>query len=185
MDTVNTELIRGHVDTIILNSLDERDRYGYEILDIISDLSEGRYEIKQPTLYSCLKRLEKQGFISSYFGDETQGGTPDDKAEVFMGNLLTELRAERRMILYNALNAQKRYTLEDGVFTITTADDASRAMLTEEHNLKTLEDAAEKLSKGTVKLVVAGGEEQKRVRHTAVDRAKLYDILGDRLRDKK
>ena len=119
------------------------------------------------------------------FDDETQGGTPDDKAEVFMGNLLTELRAERRMILYNALNAQKRYTLEDGVFTITTADDASRAMLTEEHNLKTLEDAAEKLSKGTVKLVVAGGEEQKRVRHTAVDRAKLYDILGDRLRDKK
>ena len=27
MDTVNTELIRGHVDTIILNSLEERDRY--------------------------------------------------------------------------------------------------------------------------------------------------------------
>ncbi len=74
MDTVNTELIRGHVDTIILNSLAERDRYGYEILDIISDLSEGRYEIKQPTLYSCLKRLEKQGFISSYFGDESNGG---------------------------------------------------------------------------------------------------------------
>ena len=74
MDTVNTELIRGHVDTIILNSLAERDRYGYEILDIISDLSEGRYEIKQPTLYSCLKRLEKQGFIESYFGDESNGG---------------------------------------------------------------------------------------------------------------
>lgn len=74
MDTVNTELIRGHVDTIILNSLAEQDRYGYEILDIISNLSEGRYEIKQPTLYSCLKRLEKQGFIESYFGEESNGG---------------------------------------------------------------------------------------------------------------
>ena len=74
MDTVNTELIRGHVDTIILNALMQRDRYGYEILDMISDLSEGRYEIKQPTLYSCLKRLEKQGFITSYYGDEAQGG---------------------------------------------------------------------------------------------------------------
>lgn len=74
MDSVNTELIRGHVDTIILKALIQRDRYGYEILDIISDLSEGRYEIKQPTLYSCLKRLEKQGFITSYYGDETQGG---------------------------------------------------------------------------------------------------------------
>ncbi len=74
MDTVNTELIRGHVDTIILNCLSEKDRYGYEILDIISDLSDGRYEIKQPTLYSCLKRLEKQGFITSYYGDESNGG---------------------------------------------------------------------------------------------------------------
>ncbi len=74
MDTVNTELIRGHVDTIILNAIMERDRYGYEILDIISNLSDGRYEIKQPTLYSCLKRLEKQGFITSYYGDESNGG---------------------------------------------------------------------------------------------------------------
>lgn len=74
MDTVNTELIRGHADTIILNVLLERDRYGYEILELISQNSEGRYAIKQPTLYSCLKRLEKQGFISSYFGDESNGG---------------------------------------------------------------------------------------------------------------
>ncbi len=74
MDTVNTDLIRGHVDTIILNAIMERDRYGYEILDIISNLSDGRYEIKQPTLYSCLKRLEKQGFITSYYGDESNGG---------------------------------------------------------------------------------------------------------------
>ena len=70
----NTELIRNHVDTIILRVLQQQDRYGYEILDIIDDLSEGKYAIKQPTLYSCLKRLEKQGFISSYFGDETHGG---------------------------------------------------------------------------------------------------------------
>ena len=72
--TVNTDLIRGHVDTIILRVLETQDRYGYEILEIIGTNSDGRYEIKQPTLYSCLKRLEKQGFISSYFGDESNGG---------------------------------------------------------------------------------------------------------------
>lgn len=74
MDNSNTEIIRGHVDTIILRVLEQRDRYGYEILELIDDASDGRYNIKQPTLYSCLKRLEKQGFISSYFGDETNGG---------------------------------------------------------------------------------------------------------------
>ena len=73
-NTVNTDLIRGHVDTIILRVLETQDRYGYEILEIIGTNSDGRYEIKQPTLYSCLKRLEKQGFITSYFGDESNGG---------------------------------------------------------------------------------------------------------------
>lgn len=71
--SVNSDLIRGHVDTIILNVLMEKDRYGYEILELIDEKSHGRYAVKQPTLYSCLKRLEKQGFISSYYGDETNG----------------------------------------------------------------------------------------------------------------
>lgn len=71
--SINSELIRGRVDTIILRSLEEQDRYGYEILDIICSLSDGKYAIKQPTLYSCLKRLEKFGFISSYLGDESNG----------------------------------------------------------------------------------------------------------------
>ncbi|MFA5449999.1 MAG: PadR family transcriptional regulator [Clostridia bacterium] len=74
MDTPNTELIRKRVDTIILNVLWEQDRYGYEILELISSKTKGKYVIKQPTLYSCLKRLEKQGFISSYYGDESHGG---------------------------------------------------------------------------------------------------------------
>lgn len=69
----NTDLIRSHVDTIIMRTLENQDRYGYAILDIIATLSDDKYVIKQPTLYSCLKRLEKQGFISSYAGVETNG----------------------------------------------------------------------------------------------------------------
>lgn len=74
MDTVNTELIRGHVDTIILRSLLDGDSYPYDILREISEKSEGRYELKQPTLYSSMKRLEKQGLITSYWGTESEGG---------------------------------------------------------------------------------------------------------------
>jgi DNA-binding PadR family transcriptional regulator len=32
-----------------------------------------RYELKEATLYSAYKRLEKDGLITSYWGDETQG----------------------------------------------------------------------------------------------------------------
>jgi DNA-binding PadR family transcriptional regulator len=33
-----------------------------------------QYELKETTLYSSYKRLEKDGYIKSYWGDETQGG---------------------------------------------------------------------------------------------------------------
>ncbi len=74
MDTnVNTDLIRDHVDSFIMRFLAEGDSYGYDIHKAISNATEGVYEIKQPTLYSCLKRLEKQGFITSYDGETSNG----------------------------------------------------------------------------------------------------------------
>ncbi|MDR0751356.1 MAG: helix-turn-helix transcriptional regulator [Christensenellaceae bacterium] len=74
MESPSIELVRGHADTIIMNILMERDRYGYEIIEIISTRSHGRYSIKQPTLYNALKRLEKLGFVESYYGEESNGG---------------------------------------------------------------------------------------------------------------
>lgn len=76
ISSVNSDLIRGNVTTIILGSLWNRDRYGYDILKEIEQKSEGQYKLKQPTLYNQLKRLEKQGLISSYEGDpdDTGGG---------------------------------------------------------------------------------------------------------------
>ena len=72
-NTVNTDLIRDHVDSFILRFLANGDSYGYDIHKAISNATEGVYEIKQPTLYSCLKRLEKNGFITSYDGQTSNG----------------------------------------------------------------------------------------------------------------
>ncbi|MDR3186318.1 MAG: helix-turn-helix transcriptional regulator [Christensenellaceae bacterium] len=74
MDSPSIELVRGHADTIIMNILMEQDRYGYEIIEIINERSHSRYSIKQPTLYNALKRLEKLGFVESYYGEESNGG---------------------------------------------------------------------------------------------------------------
>ena len=72
--TISTDLIRGHTDTIILNVLRQGDSYGYEIYKKIIRLSSSRYELKEATLYSAFRRLEQEGYILSYWGDETQGG---------------------------------------------------------------------------------------------------------------
>lgn len=69
--TINSDLIRGNINTIILKALYSGDRYGYDIIKEIEDKSHGQYILKQPTLYSCLKRLESQGFISSYWGEQS------------------------------------------------------------------------------------------------------------------
>lgn len=71
---ISSDLIRGHIDTIILKLLIKGDKYGYEISKLVHSGSNGRYELKEATMYSCLKRLEQEANITSYWGDETQGG---------------------------------------------------------------------------------------------------------------
>lgn len=71
---INSDLIRGHIDAIILKILRDGDNYGYEIMKAVSISSDNAYELKEPSLYTSLKRLEKQGHIISYWGDQSQGG---------------------------------------------------------------------------------------------------------------
>ena len=73
---ISADLIRGHINTIILRTLYERDKYGYEIIEEIESKSHGQYTLKQPTLYSALKRLESQGYINAYWKTDevSQGG---------------------------------------------------------------------------------------------------------------
>ncbi len=74
---------------LILYQLVEGDKYGYEIVKQIEDASNGCISIKQPTLYSVLKKLEHGRVISSYWQDSEIGGkrhyyklTPNGKAQL-------------------------------------------------------------------------------------------------------
>lgn len=71
--SIASDLIRGHTDTIILARLMGSDNYGYEINKSIYQKTGNRYEMKEATLYSAFRRLEKAGCIESYWGDETTG----------------------------------------------------------------------------------------------------------------
>ena len=70
----SADLLRGHTDTVVLSVLSKGDNYGYEIHKNIIDRLGGEYELKEATLYSSYKRLESDGCITSYWGDETLGG---------------------------------------------------------------------------------------------------------------
>lgn len=70
---ISSDLIRGHIDTIILYSLIDCDKHAQQISDAILSKSNNQYEINQATLYSSLKRLEKMGFVKPYWNDATDG----------------------------------------------------------------------------------------------------------------
>ena len=71
--SIASDLIRGHTDTIILARLMDGDNYGYEINKSIHQMTGGKYELKEATLYTAFRRLEQAGCISSYWGDELTG----------------------------------------------------------------------------------------------------------------
>ncbi len=73
-DPFAADLLRGHTDTIVLGALRRADRYGYEVHKAIREATGGKYEIKEATLYASFRRLERDGLVESYWGDETQGG---------------------------------------------------------------------------------------------------------------
>ena len=59
---------------ILLYHLKEGDKYGLELVEACKECSDDKIEIKQPTLYSILKKLEKSHFVSSYWKDSEIGG---------------------------------------------------------------------------------------------------------------
>lgn len=70
---MNSDLIRGHLESVILKLIIEQDRYGYEIANTISDRTNKQFIIKEATLYSIVTRLEKRALIESYIGEKTHG----------------------------------------------------------------------------------------------------------------
>ncbi|MEM9506445.1 MAG: PadR family transcriptional regulator [Cyanobacteria bacterium P01_E01_bin.35] len=55
----------------ILNALLFRERYGLEIMKAIAQASKGKKSIGFSSLYPNLRKLEKRGFVTSRWGDET------------------------------------------------------------------------------------------------------------------
>ncbi len=62
------------LNTLILNAIKSESKYGLEIIDEIKLKSNGEIILKQPSLYSALRRLESKGYVTSYWKDSELGG---------------------------------------------------------------------------------------------------------------
>lgn len=71
---IDKEVLKGHIDTIILTLLNQREMYGYELAKTVYEKTQENFELKEGTMYLAFKRLEKNGHIASYWGADTSGG---------------------------------------------------------------------------------------------------------------
>lgn len=70
---MRSDIIRGHLESIILRLILEKDRYGYEISKEISQRTNNRFQIKEATLYAVFQRLNRKELIESYYGTVSHG----------------------------------------------------------------------------------------------------------------
>lgn len=70
---LSSDVVRGFSDLMILYLLLDEPSYGYEISKMIRDLSQEKFVMKETTLYSAFKRLEQNGYVTSFSGKETSG----------------------------------------------------------------------------------------------------------------
>ena len=70
---ISSDLLRGYTDAIIMNRLKGQDGYGYQISKEVAAISGGKLELKEATLYTAFRRMEENGYIRSYWGDEATG----------------------------------------------------------------------------------------------------------------
>jgi DNA-binding PadR family transcriptional regulator len=65
MEKLSKELIGASSIPIILSILTKDESYGYEIIQNIKEISGGKIEFGEGTLYPVLHKLEKKGLIQS------------------------------------------------------------------------------------------------------------------------
>lgn len=69
---IDKGLLSGSTTTLILKLLEEKDRYGYEMIEALSEKSDHTFDLKAGTLYPILHGLEKNQLVESY---EEKAGT--------------------------------------------------------------------------------------------------------------
>lgn len=63
---IDKSLLTGSTTTLILKLLEEKDMYGYEMIETLANKSDHTFDLKAGTLYPILHSLEKKELVESY-----------------------------------------------------------------------------------------------------------------------
>src|SRR5690606_14351565 len=69
MNRLNIKFKKGVLELCVLVLLNKKDCYGYELVQSISD----QIDISEGTVYPLLRRLNKEGYFTTYLKESTEG----------------------------------------------------------------------------------------------------------------
>lgn len=68
---MNIQFKKGVLELLVFSLLKDRDYYGYEMVEVISN----HVDISEGTIYPLLRRLNNEGYVNTYL-EESQSGPP-------------------------------------------------------------------------------------------------------------
>ncbi len=89
----NTDLVGSTIEMMVLGLLMERTMYGYEIIQIVNDRTNGEFAWKEGTLYPVLHRLEGKGYLAT----DWQTGPTGKKRKYYKLTTKGKSRAEAKL----------------------------------------------------------------------------------------
>src|SRR5947209_18371686 len=63
MGTISGDLLRGHLQTLVLSALRKGDAHGFEILKRLEQAGSGILQLKEGSLYPALYKMEEAGLV--------------------------------------------------------------------------------------------------------------------------
>jgi PadR family transcriptional regulator PadR len=64
---MEAEMLKGHLDAIVLAALEAGPAHGYAIIETIKEKSATTFDLPEGTVYPALHRLEQAGLLSSHW----------------------------------------------------------------------------------------------------------------------
>ncbi|UTI42669.1 PadR family transcriptional regulator [Niallia sp. JL1B1071] len=88
---MNVQFKKGVLELCVLVLLDKKDRYGYELVQKISN----QIEISEGSVYPLLRRLTKEEYFTTYLQESTEGPSRKyykltDKGRTYLYELIAE-----------------------------------------------------------------------------------------------
>lgn len=66
-DKYEKQMKKGILEILVLKLLEDNEKYGYQLISELKDLSDGMFTVKEGTLYPILYRLEDEELVVNYW----------------------------------------------------------------------------------------------------------------------